>query len=61
MHGSLATCGGGDLATWTYEAAQRPSDYTGMDVYYRSIQQRQTDLLTVHNYLWRWDRERRGG
>jgi len=32
-----------------------PSDYTGMDVYYRSIQQRETDLLTTYDYLWRWD------
>jgi FAD/FMN-containing dehydrogenase len=34
---------------------RRPSDYTGMDVYYRSIQHRQEDLLTIHDYLWRWD------
>jgi len=32
-----------------------PSDYTGMGIYYRSIQQRQTDVLTIHDYLWRWD------
>src|SRR5262249_52705435 len=31
------------------------SDYTGMAVYYRSIQQRREDHLTVHDYLWRWD------
>ena len=31
------------------------SDYTGMGIYYRSIQQRNTDLLTIHDYLWRWD------
>ncbi|HET7388782.1 MAG TPA: FAD-binding oxidoreductase [Nocardioidaceae bacterium] len=31
------------------------SDYTGMDVYYRSIQQREHDLLTCYDYLWRWD------
>jgi FAD/FMN-containing dehydrogenase len=31
------------------------SDYTGMDVYYRSIQRRETDYLTVRDYLWRWD------
>jgi FAD/FMN-containing dehydrogenase len=31
------------------------SDYTGMDIYYRSIQQRHTDRLTIHDYLWRWD------
>lgn len=32
-----------------------PSDYTGMDIYYRSIQDRTLDLLTIHDYLWRWD------
>ncbi|WP_255450139.1 FAD-binding oxidoreductase [Skermania sp. ID1734] len=31
------------------------SDYTGMDIYYRSIQERETDRLTIHDYLWRWD------
>nr|WP_283251693.1 FAD-binding oxidoreductase [Aeromicrobium duanguangcaii] len=31
------------------------SDYTGQDVYYRSIQQRREDVLTIHDYLWRWD------
>ncbi|MBI1351920.1 MAG: FAD-binding protein [Actinomycetales bacterium] len=32
-----------------------PSDYTGMGIYYRSIQQRTLDVLTIHDYLWRWD------
>ncbi|MBY4574497.1 FAD-binding oxidoreductase [Gordonia paraffinivorans] len=31
------------------------SDYTGMDIYYRSIQSKTTDRLTIHDYLWRWD------
>ncbi|MBV9650635.1 MAG: FAD-binding oxidoreductase [Pseudonocardiales bacterium] len=31
------------------------SDYTGRQVYYRSIQQRRRDVLTTHDYLWRWD------
>lgn len=35
------------------------SDYTGMDVFYRSIQHDSTepkrDRLTIHDYLWRWD------
>lgn len=42
------------LATWREEPGPT-SDYTGMDVYYRSIRQRETDLLTIHDYLWRWD------
>ena len=32
-----------------------PSDYTGQQVFYRSLQQRETDLLTMYDYLWRWD------
>ncbi|MUL84255.1 MULTISPECIES: FAD-binding oxidoreductase [unclassified Mycolicibacterium] len=34
------------------------SDYTGQDIYYRSIQHREGerhDRLTIHDYLWRWD------
>ncbi|WP_174185404.1 FAD-binding oxidoreductase [Nocardia barduliensis] len=35
------------------------SDYTGMDIYYRSIQhdgaEPKRDRLTIHDYLWRWD------
>lgn len=34
------------------------SDYTGRDVYYRSIQHpagEKHDRLTIHDYLWRWD------
>lgn len=34
------------------------SDYTGTDIYYRSIQHasgEKDDRLTIHDYLWRWD------
>jgi FAD/FMN-containing dehydrogenase len=31
------------------------SDYTGQQIYYRSLQQRATDRLTISDYLWRWD------
>ena len=35
------------------------SDYTGADIFYRSIQHDsdtpKTDRLTIHDYLWRWD------
>jgi FAD/FMN-containing dehydrogenase len=41
--------------TDTAQPGLSPSDYTGQDVYYRSIQRRETDLLTTHDYLWRWD------
>jgi len=37
----------------------RPSDYTGQQIYYRSIQHDvatpKHDLLTTHDYVWRWD------
>ncbi len=36
-------------------AGLSPSDYTGMGIYYRSIQSRREDVLTIHDYLWRWD------
>jgi FAD/FMN-containing dehydrogenase len=42
------------LATFT-DTAPETSDYTWLDVYYRSIQRRETDHLTVRDYLWRWD------
>jgi FAD/FMN-containing dehydrogenase len=42
------------LATWTDDPGPT-SDYTGQQVFYRSLQQRETDLLTMHDYLWRWD------
>jgi FAD/FMN-containing dehydrogenase len=34
------------------------SDYTGKEIYYRSIQHpsgEKADRLTIHDYLWRWD------
>jgi FAD/FMN-containing dehydrogenase len=31
------------------------SDYTGTKIYYRSIQNRRRDFLTVRDYIWRWD------
>lgn len=51
------------LARWGLETgpdgpprpAERPSDYTGQQVYYRSLQERETDVLTTYDYLWRWD------
>ncbi|MGO4256808.1 FAD-binding protein [Marmoricola sp. RAF53] len=49
------------LATWQDTATQEPSDsgpsdYSGgQQIYFRSIQRRETDLLTMHDYLWRWD------
>jgi FAD/FMN-containing dehydrogenase len=31
------------------------SDYTFENIYYQSIRRRDTDYLTTHDYLWRWD------
>ncbi len=31
------------------------SDYTGAEIYYRSVEHRSTDLLSAYDYLWRWD------
>jgi FAD/FMN-containing dehydrogenase len=47
------------LGRWATEddhnVIDRLSDYTGQEIYYRSLPQRDTDALTVHDYLWRWD------
>jgi FAD/FMN-containing dehydrogenase len=44
------------MATWVEATGSTDvSDYTGQRVYYRSIRERETDLLTLHDYLWRWD------
>jgi len=42
------------LARWEDQTGPT-SDYTGQDVFFRSLQQRETDHLTMHDYLWRWD------
>ena len=42
------------LGTYT-SAAPYTSDYTGQAIYYRSIEQRADDYLTIRDYLWRWD------
>jgi len=31
------------------------SDYTGQKIFYRSLQSRSSDRLTISDYLWRWD------
>jgi FAD/FMN-containing dehydrogenase len=48
------------LARWTEDGSAGTSDYAGQQIYYRSIQQRAAsdsgaDLLTMSDYLWRWD------
>jgi FAD/FMN-containing dehydrogenase len=44
------------LGSWVDDSGGLlPSDYTGQQIYYRSLRERETDLLTVRDYLWRWD------
>lgn len=31
------------------------SDYTYMNIYYKSIAQKKVDYLTTHDFIWRWD------
>lgn len=42
------------LGSWA-DSAPATSDYTHTGIYYRSIQSRGEDWLTVRDYLWRWD------
>jgi FAD/FMN-containing dehydrogenase len=43
------------LATWTDDPGGPTSYYTGDALYYRSPLEREHDVLTMHDYLWRWD------
>ncbi|WP_456697040.1 FAD-binding oxidoreductase [Aeromicrobium sp. P5_D10] len=42
------------LACFT-DVPQRVSDYTGQQIYYKSIRSREIDALTMNDYIWRWD------
>ncbi len=42
------------LGAWAQDVPSL-SDYTGQEIYYRSLRDRGRDALTVHDYLWRWD------
>ncbi len=43
------------IGRWADAVPRPPSDYTRTEIYYRSVQQRREDWLTVRDYLWRWD------
>ena len=43
------------VARWRDGPATRPSDYTGTEIFFRSVQRRPRDELTTLDYLWRWD------
>ncbi|MFM2438762.1 MAG: hypothetical protein RLZ55_1587 [Actinomycetota bacterium] len=42
------------LGRWADTVPYR-SDYTGRNIYYKSIAERTRDYLTVRDYIWRWD------
>ena len=42
------------LGEWEHQPGPG-TDYTGQDVYFRSVQERADDVLTTLDYLWRWD------
>lgn len=37
------------------DAAPHTSDYTFEKQYFRSVRERETDFLSTHDFLWRWD------
>ena len=37
------------------DSAPYTSDYTYLNIYYRSIERREVDYLTTLDYIWRWD------
>ena len=43
------------IGTFSDRAPAGVSDYTGRNVFYRSIGSVKADTLTVRDYLWRWD------
>ncbi|TCO65783.1 FAD-binding oxidoreductase [Actinocrispum wychmicini] len=43
------------LGRFVDKATRRPSDYTGTEIFYKSIRDRRADVLTVRDYIWRWD------
>ncbi|HEX3062693.1 MAG TPA: FAD-binding protein [Usitatibacter sp.] len=56
IDGTLFAPGRLFLTCATFAAdAPSTSDYTYRDIFYRSIEKRAEDWLTVRDYLWRWD------
>ncbi|MEV4316026.1 FAD-binding oxidoreductase [Actinocrispum sp. NPDC049592] len=43
------------LGRFVDKTPYRPSDYTGTEIFYKSIPDRETDYLTIRDYIWRWD------
>ena len=59
LDGTVFDAGEQYLTTGEFVDALPPgvtaSDYTGQQIFYRSLQRREVDHLTVRDYLWRWD------
>ncbi|GAA0726254.1 FAD-binding oxidoreductase [Dactylosporangium roseum] len=55
MDGVVFRPGESYLVLGTFGGDGPTSDYTGQDVYYRSLRSKATDRLTAYDYLWRWD------
>jgi FAD/FMN-containing dehydrogenase len=56
MDGVMFTPEESYLVLGTFDDTAGPtSDYTGQDIYYRSLPVRRTDALSAYHYLWRWD------
>jgi FAD/FMN-containing dehydrogenase len=56
LDGTVFSAGELYLTLGTFAAASSEvSDYTGRQIYYRSIRERRTDRLSTRDYLWRWD------
>ncbi len=43
------------LGEFVDSVPNKVSDYTHMNIYYKSIQEKKTDFLTILDYIWRWD------
>ncbi len=43
------------IGTFTDDPGPGTSDYTGQQIFYRSIRERTVDHLGVRDYIWRWD------
>ncbi|MFZ5870942.1 MAG: FAD-binding oxidoreductase, partial [Actinomycetota bacterium] len=56
MDGVVFTPGEAYLVLGTFtDEVPAVSDYTGQEIYYRSVRDRARDALTADAYLWRWD------
>jgi FAD/FMN-containing dehydrogenase len=55
IDGVMFTPGESYLTLGAWADHGQPSDYTGPQIYYRSIRGRDRDCLSVADYIWRWD------